>query len=362
MLPRPLHLLVATCLFASVPPAQTTVIFLGAGFGGDLAIQTYLEGRYGKTNVTFQTTEPVGTVKASTILGFDVAVLSSTPSSARYRNILHDSSTPIVNLEEAVADNVPAGEFSVTTGRTKETELAAHALTIRAAHPITAGFAVNQKVTITTGVAEVWWSTGVQAAGAVSVATDDDTATNLFLTYVDVGGTLLNTQKAICRRVMFGLTDNSFNFFTADGKKLFGQAVDWAADGCCAQRNNYGTGFAGTRGIPTITTSGRPVFGSTINMTVSNSLGAVTQGLLLVGQQPISVPLLGGTLLVNPLFEAYVPVPINGFTFGFSIPDLSALCGVAPKSLRYYAQFLQLDRGATWGASFTPGLRLKFGK
>ena len=108
MLPRPWCLLVATCLLASVPPAQTTVIFLGADSGADKAIQTYLEGRYGKTNVTFQTTEPVGTVKASTILGFDVAVLSSTPFSGRYRNILHDSPTPIVNLEEAVADDVPA--------------------------------------------------------------------------------------------------------------------------------------------------------------------------------------------------------------------------------------------------------------
>ena len=59
------------------------------------------------------------------------------------------------------------------------------------------GFAVNQTVTITTGAAQVWWSTGLQASGATSLAHDDDTATNLSLTIVDSGGTLLDNSASL---------------------------------------------------------------------------------------------------------------------------------------------------------------------
>ena len=64
----------------------------------------------------------------------------------------------------------------------------------------------------------------------------------------------------------------------------------------------------------------------------------------------------------TPIFEAYVSVPISGFKFAFSVPKLSVLCGTSPKSLLFYAQVLQLDKGAKEGASFTPGMRLKLGK
>ena len=99
----------------------TTGIFLGDkntggqnGINADPAILAYLQGRYGKTNVTDLDTEPSGTVKAAHILGFDVAVLSSTPNSKRYRNKLHNSPTPIVNLRAGMADNDKVGWFAVT--------------------------------------------------------------------------------------------------------------------------------------------------------------------------------------------------------------------------------------------------------
>ena len=47
---------------------------------------------------------------------------------------------------------------------------------------------------------------------------------------METGGVLLNGNNAPARRVMFGMTDGTFNSFTADGQRLFGQSVDWAGD------------------------------------------------------------------------------------------------------------------------------------
>ena len=140
--------------------------------------------------------------------------------------------------------------------------------------------------------------------------TDDDTPTNLFLTYRrGQGDTLLDNSKARCRRVMFGMTDRSFaNFFTADGKKLFGQAVDWAAAACCGASGRYGKGLAGTGAVvPTLTTSAPPVFSAKINVVGTNSSGAATSALLIVGNTRLNVPFLGGTLLVNPILQVGLP-------------------------------------------------------
>jgi hypothetical protein len=361
----PICLLATTSLFAGTTSAQspTTVLFVGDAritAGADAAILTYLNTRYGKANVTYLDTEPNG-VTSSQVLGHDVVVLSSTPFSGRYRNILHNSPAPIVNFEEAVAGNNGAGEFAVTMGRTKETEVD-HSIVITTKHAITNGFSVNSSVKICAGSAEVWWSTGMQATGAASLAADDDTATNMFVTYVEAGGNLLNNTKTPCRRVMFGLTDASFKFFTADGKKLFGQAVDWAAAGCCAQTSNYGQGLAGTNGIPTLTTNARPVYGTTVNILMSNSSGVASVGLIVLSQTRASVPFLGGTLLTNPTFLGYVTLPAGGLTLPAPIPDLSALCPVVPHLLVFYVQLLQIDSAAPAGVSFSPGMRLEIGR
>ncbi len=217
-------------------------------------------------------------------------------------------------------------------------------------------------VTIANKSAEVWWSTGNQAPGSVSLAHDDDTMSNLYLTYVDVGGTLLDGSKAPCRRVMFGMTDNTFDAFTPDGKKLFGQAVEWAAGGCCAQTSNYGTGLAGQNGIPTLTTSAEPKFKTMINVMASNSSGMATAGMLLIGQQRSSIPFLGGTLLVNPILQAGVAMPVGGFVLPITIPDFAGLCSVAPQSLVFHVQLLQLDSAAVQGVSMTQGMQLKTGR
>ena len=361
----PICLLATATLFTGAASTQspTTVLFVGDGrfaAGADAAILTYLNTRYGKANVTYLDTEPNG-ITSSAVLGYDVVVLSSTPFSGRYRNIVHDSPAPVVNMEEAMAGNNGPGEFALTMGRTKETEVD-HSVVISTQHPITSGFPVNSTVKVCAGSAEVWWSTGTQASGAANLAADDDTATNMFVTCVEAGGDLLNNTKAPCRRVMFGMTDASFKFFTADGKKLFGQAIDWAAAGCCAQTSNYGQGLAGTKGVPTLTTDARPVYGTTVNVLMSNSSGVASIGLIVLSQTRISAPFLGGTLLTNPTFLGYVSLPTGGLTLPAPIPDLSAMCPVLPRLLVFYAQVLQIDSAAPAGVSFSPGMRFEIGR
>jgi len=207
------------------PEVGLTILFLGnaAGptAGADGAIMTFLQDSYGTQNVTYMQSSVAQTGDE---LGFGVLLLSSTFGSGSARGKFQDSPVPILNWEEALARNA-GGEFAVTDGRTKET--ASHSITINVEHPITAGFQAGQRVQMTTGAAEFWWSTGLQAPGAVSLASDDTSPTNGFLTIVEAGDELLTGQPAPARRIMLGITDNTFNFFTDDAKTLFGQSIDW---------------------------------------------------------------------------------------------------------------------------------------
>ena len=357
------RLLLTSTLFLATASAQPSVLFVGdmnawAGNSGDPDILTYLQGRYGMANVTYMDTEPAGALTAASVLGYDVVVLSSTPGSNRYRNVLHDSPVPIVNMEEAVAGD-RGGEFAVTQGRTKETEVD-HQVLITTNHPITAGFTVGQTVQVMGGTLagqELWWSTGMQAPGASSLAEDDDTSANLFVTIVDSGGTLLTGAPAPCRRVMFGMTDRSFSSFTPEGQRLFGQAVDWAAAGCCAYSANYGSGLAGTNGVPTLTASAAPVFGTPIDILASNSSGLASQGILFLGLDQIAVPVLGGELLTLPLATITIPIPASGVIIPANLPPQGRL-GACPTM---FVQLLQTDAAAPFGISMTPGLRLDLG-
>ena len=359
-----LSLLVVAGLFAAAGPAQK-VLFIGRDptptRHADPAIMQYLQTRFGAANVTWMNSRPRGHIQFDH-LGWDVVVLSSTASSSRYRSYLHNSPCPMVNCEEAVADN-GGGEFSITTvTKDKETN---HKIKIRTAHPITAGFPMGSTVQIDTGVdMELWWSTGTQAAGATSLAEDDDTPANGFITIVDAGGTLINGKKAECRRVIWGMTDKSFATFTADGKKLFGNAVAWAAgNSSCAGSANYGKGLAGTGGVvPTLTSDAPPVFSSAVTLMGSNSSGVPTGGLVIIGtpfdiRQGNQIAFLGGELWVNPLVFVFMPFSAGGFSFPLTVPSARP----AGPGNHFYLQTLQLDAGATNGVAFSPGMRLSYG-
>ena len=99
--------------------------------GADAAVVAYLQGRYGAANVDYVQTSAVA---AGVEAPYDVFAISSTPGSGSIRNKWYNSTTPIVNWEGAIADNA-AGEFSITSGRPKETETD-HSIEILRAHPI----------------------------------------------------------------------------------------------------------------------------------------------------------------------------------------------------------------------------------
>jgi hypothetical protein len=121
--------------------------------------------------------------------------------------------------------------------------------------------------------------------------------------------------------------------------------------------SNYGTGFPGANGVPSLTSRQNPILATTITLEVGNSSKGATIGLLLFGFQQATIPTgKGGDLLLVPVLFFPVWIPVGGATAIGSIPDDEALCGV-----KGYAQAIELDPGAARGVSFTQGLELVFG-
>jgi Tol biopolymer transport system component len=124
-----------------------------------------------------------------------------------------------------------------------------------------------------------------------------------------------------------------------------------------ASWRNYGAGFAGTLGVPTITSSANPVFGTSLSVAIGNSLGSATPGIVLAGVNPASIPTgRGGTILVAA--SLFVPMTIApaGDSLPLSIPNDPALCGVSA-----FVQAIEVDAGAQFGLAFTAGLELDLG-
>jgi hypothetical protein len=126
----------------------------------------------------------------------------------------------------------------------------------------------------------------------------------------------------------------------------------------CARAASYGVGLAGTLGIPTLTAPAAPFLGRLFALFFSNSRGAVTQGALLFGAQQASLPLFGGTLLVQPAgLVIAVGLPLGQAILPFSIPtDPTLLC------VPFYVQGLVVDPGAAQGIAMTRGLELVVGE
>jgi hypothetical protein len=127
--------------------------------------------------------------------------------------------------------------------------------------------------------------------------------------------------------------------------------------GSSASWTNYGTGFAGTTGVPSIGATGRPILGGSFTLTLGNSLGATTPGLLVIGTAQASIlTSKGGTLLVAPLLFDPVSIPATGASLTGALPNDPQLCGAVGDF-----QGIELDAGATHGMSFTAGLEIHLG-
>ncbi|MEW6742666.1 MAG: hypothetical protein AB1486_07890 [Planctomycetota bacterium] len=137
-----------------------------------------------------------------------------------------------------------------------------------------------------------------------------------------------------------------------------GAAYVWQLDEYAALWQNYGAGWPGTNGVPSLTLSGVPYLGISQTLMIENSRPPQqTVALIVVGESSalIDTP-LGGTLLVNP--SLLIPIVISGSVVAlpFAVPDDCGFLGVA-----IYSQTLEHDPGASKGVSFTPGLELVLG-
>ncbi|MCI0589825.1 MAG: hypothetical protein L0323_23675 [Planctomycetes bacterium] len=162
--------------------------------------------------------------------------------------------------------------------------------------------------------------------------------------------------------------DGSVSFLASEGSKILeawlqtGMAAPhvmasatWT--GCPAEWESYGSGWPGTAGVPAMTCSAPPVLGTSIGVSISNSRGAPTTAILVVGSAETSVPTpYGGTLLVAPGAMVVLPLPLAGLTLPLSVPLDPALCGAT-----LHGQAVEFDPGASAGFSFTPGCRLRMG-
>jgi Tol biopolymer transport system component len=120
---------------------------------------------------------------------------------------------------------------------------------------------------------------------------------------------------------------------------------------------NYGAGFPGTLGVPTLTMSAPPVIGSVVSLDVSNSLGAPTTGIMLFGFAAVDFPTrAGGHILADPLLILPGPLDAAGASYHDEIPRDDRACG-----LSIFVQVLEIDPGAAHNISFTPGIEIHFG-
>jgi hypothetical protein len=122
--------------------------------------------------------------------------------------------------------------------------------------------------------------------------------------------------------------------------------------------SNYGTGFPGTHGVPSLTAESNPVLGSSVTLDLANSSGNFTVGLLFIGFQQTSLhSALGGDLLVVPALTSVIGLPPSGTSLKGDLPYDGSLCGFVID-----LQAWESDPGAAKGVSFTQGLELVLGR
>ncbi|MBK8974446.1 MAG: hypothetical protein IPM29_00825 [Planctomycetes bacterium] len=122
--------------------------------------------------------------------------------------------------------------------------------------------------------------------------------------------------------------------------------------------DTYGTGLAGTVGVPALGVRRLPLIGRSIVLDVGNSQTAPAAAVLLLGVVPASVPFLGGTLLVDlgSAAAVYMALPRDGLAVDVALPNDPTLSGQS-----FYLQSVLMDRGAPQGLAFSAGVRVAVG-
>jgi sugar lactone lactonase YvrE len=124
-----------------------------------------------------------------------------------------------------------------------------------------------------------------------------------------------------------------------------------------ATSSNYGTGVAGTNGVPSFTSQQVPALGASLTLDVANSNAQPTSGLFFLGFQQANLHTgLGGDLLLIPALVLPITFSYGGDSFTGAIPNDPALFG-----FEIDLQAVEADPGAVKGFSFTQGLELVLG-
>ncbi len=125
-----------------------------------------------------------------------------------------------------------------------------------------------------------------------------------------------------------------------------------------ASWSNYGAGFPGKNGIPSLTAQSDPILGTTLSVDMGSSAKGWSIAALLVGTQEASIPMRkGGDLRVLlDIAVIILALPSTGLTIDEDIDDDRTLCG-----LEFFAQSFVVDPDAAKGQSASAGLKLVLG-
>jgi hypothetical protein len=119
---------------------------------------------------------------------------------------------------------------------------------------------------------------------------------------------------------------------------------------------DYGAGTGvGTTAAPTLATTARPVLGTTATLSLGNTLAANQGGAIVLAIGRASIPLLGGTILVNPPVAVSFPLPgplaLGATPLNLPIPNDPALLGSPPLDFQGFvlaAPDLAMTNGMEW--------------
>ena len=124
-----------------------------------------------------------------------------------------------------------------------------------------------------------------------------------------------------------------------------------------ASWQNYGNGWPGTIGIPSLEATWPPVLCTSTSLLLTSSMPTPTQGVFFIGLSSDNTPTpWGGTLLVVPTWTFTLTLSAGTTTLPFPIKCDDSLLGMA-----IYTQMLLIDPGASHGVSFTPGIEFILG-
>lgn len=324
----------------------TSILFIGGQAGptqgADPAVMAFLEDRYGVQNITYQ---QAGATNAGDESAFALLVISSTPGSGNMRNKFHNSTTPTLNWEEATVDS-GGGEYGMSSVQMTKSQTMTMMDLVE--HPITAGlpgtidYAVSGETTNTTdlfaGLTAV--ATAANGTGSQGPGNGQDIVGNPTVFIAETGdavnpGSGITGSVAPARRVMFPMTDSTFNTLTDDGKTLFGQCLDWLLGLTSDNRNKLtDVSHDASTGMLSISWESQP--GKIYNLRSETDPGA---------SEPASWPIFSGQMDIpaNPPENTLtIPLPAEANRF-FVVEEFD------PPPVSIYSEDFEMGQGS-WEA------------